>query len=397
MDLVPEPSIIRPPPELYQKLKLLPQSAYAKMPDEMMSTQSSDQTYGIVNYKRLAEQTLRKKFYALLFGPTIATHIDMEQWRNDPALSIVSCLYAANDSEGCDGGENFIENTFGNPNRVMSDLIVGKMLTASDVSEILVCLLNVRKILNPGHPLINQILLHGLSIINYCQAILTHNEIPSIIIAQDGDIKIDIDASTVTDKNIFSRITMIRGLPFVHKSCVENSIGKKPVVICDTNDNEWDLEALNMFLSKEVACIHRITKDNWCIKGNKLTKELPQFELAFKAVIRYTAEGFAVCDPREFGLKNSAENPFMGLPPTIIILKEWTLGEIEIAPMTFYCNGQLMLLFAHVDEAYRLSREYNEMNHYPGECCFLKMLVSKGQNTGFIYPDAFIPDQIIQK
>ena len=392
LDGIEEPFLKpKPPYELYTQLKRLPSSAYARIPDEPISVQLSENGYGIVNLERLANITLKDKFWSMLLGNGIANHVKIEQWERDPILSVANAIYDSNDSEGIEGAENYIEQTCGSPTRLMSDLLVAKMITSGSITNILVLLLNVRKILTPGHCLISDVLLQGLSLLNYLQVLRYRDRNWDAIIDQDGKVELDINSEVFERENLFSDCMIIRYLPFTQLEFNPHDYRNQYRVVDDLFDHEWEVQPFRLFLSRTEVCTFRIFRDEWQLDADfKLRMEKPHFEMEFRASVEYTAEGIAYVNPANFGLVNSILNPFKDFPLALLALKEWTEGEVRVRPMTYDSCGLTFLTFAESSEA----KEKANTGHFRGVPNLIRWLTGSNRNSGFNYSDIKLPSDL---
>ena len=327
-----------------------------------------------------------------MLGNGLANHVRIEQWDRDPILSVTNAIYDSSDSEGIEGAENFIENTCGSPTRLMSDLLVAKMMTSDSITNILVLLLNVRKILTPGHCLINDVLLHGLSLLNYLQVLRYQDRNWDCIIDQDGKVELNIDSEIFEKENVFSECLIIRYLPFTPLEFNKHDYRNQYSVIDDLFDHEWEVQPFRLFLSRTEICTFRIFRDEWELDDNlRIRMEKPRFEMMeFLARIEYTAEGIAYVNPANFGLVNSILNPFKDLPLALLALTEWTEGEVRVRPMTYDSCGLTFLTFAECNEAKQKAPE----GHYRGVPNLIRWMTGSNRNSGFNYADLKLPTDL---
>ena len=389
LDQAEEPLIKPSPPfEIYTQLKRLPSSAYSKIPVEPISVTLSSHGYGIVNLERLANEILKEKFFTILFGSSLANHVRIEQWERDPVLSICNAIYSCDDSEGVEAAENYLETTPGSPTRLMCDLLVSKMLQSGSVTDILVLLLNVRKILTPGHCIINDALLHGLSLLNYLQVLKYQDRDWGSIVDQNGKISLDIDDLKFQKENLYSNLTIIRYLPFVALEFNPNDYRNRSIIIDDLFDHEWELKVLRLFLSRSEVCVFELWRDEWYT--DKLRTGKPNFSMEFKADACYTPEGLAHVNPATFKLVNSILNPFKDFPLALVDLKSWTEGEVLIRPITFYSSGRVYLTFMESTQAL-IKAPTGHLDGYPN---LLAWMTGSNRNSGFNYADLKMPSTL---
>ena len=257
---------------LKKKFYTKPIGSYSGIPSNPPTSPDGEDEDCVVNYKRLANYLLRKEFFNLLFGSSIANHVFMECYNNSNK-GFENIIYSTNFPDAIEASEEFLDTGKGDRECRLFDYLAVKLIDCTDMCQLLCVLLNCKKIMKPNDPMFPCIILFGLLISNLRHSLIelpNHCYKKTFFLCKNIINLETFENQYITKRDTYKKLFIIRSIPFVFPSPNSRSEMNSQFRFMDKDRVSWKVQPLINYLTGD-SKVFILSKENL---SNSLTKNM---------------------------------------------------------------------------------------------------------------------------